>query len=99
RRPSFDRLRTSGVLNRETHDPILTRRFALVSAVSLVLFTLASPLYLESARVLALAGVVAHAAAILLRGLGMNATAAAGVLATPRGAFLVTQECIATPLI
>jgi exosortase/archaeosortase family protein len=81
------------------HDWRVTRRFALVAATFLVLFTLASPLYLESARVLALAGLVARAAASLLRALGVDATAAAGVLATPRGAFLVTQECISTPLI
>lgn len=74
-------------------------RFALVAATCLLLFTLASPLYLESARVLALAGLVARAAAFLLRVLGVDAMATAGVLATPRGAFLVTQECISTPLI
>lgn len=78
---------------------LLTRRFALVAATCLLLFTLASPLYLESARVLAFAGMVARAAAFLLRVLGVDATATAGVLATPRGAFLVTQECISTPLI
>ena len=78
---------------------LLTRRFALVAATFLLVFTLASPLYLESARVLALAGMVARAAAFLLRLLGMDATATTGVLATPRGAFLVTQECISTPLI
>jgi exosortase/archaeosortase family protein len=78
---------------------LLTRRFALVAAAFLLVFTLASPLYLESTRVLALAGVVARAAAFLLRVLGLDATATAGVLATPRGAFLVTQECISTPLI
>jgi hypothetical protein len=78
---------------------LLTRRFALVAATCLLLFTLASPLYLESARVLALAGMVARAAAFLLRVLGADATATAGVLATSGGAFLVTQECISTPLI
>ncbi len=78
---------------------VFSVRFALVAVGCLVLFTLASPLYLESARVLALAVLVARAAAFLLRGVGVDATAAAGVLATPRGAFLVTQECIATPLI
>jgi exosortase/archaeosortase family protein len=76
-----------------------TWRFALTTAVLLFLFVLASPLYLESARVLAVAQLVARSAAWLLRGFGMNATAAAGVLATPRGAFLVTQECVSTPLI
>jgi exosortase/archaeosortase family protein len=78
---------------------VLSVRFALVAVGCLVLFTLASPLYLESRRVLALAVLVARAAAFLLRGVGVDATAAGGILATPGGAFLVTQECIATPLI
>lgn len=81
------------------HDWRVTRRFALVAAAFLFLFTLAAPLYLESARVLALAGMVARAAAFLLRVLGVDATATARVLATPGGSFLVTQECISTPLI
>ena len=80
-------------------DAILNWRFALTAAACLLLFTLAAPLYLESARVLAVAQLVARAAAWLLGGLGVTATAAAGVLNTPRGAFLVTQECISTPLI
>ena len=77
----------------------VTLRFGLIAAAFLVIFTLASPWYLESARLLAVANMVAGAAAVLLGFLGMTATASAGVLATPRGAFLVTQECIATPLI
>jgi exosortase/archaeosortase family protein len=77
----------------------VTGRFALVAAAFLLAFTLASPLYLESARVLAVAGVVARAAAFLLRILGVDATAAGSLLATSRGSFLVTQECISTPLI
>jgi exosortase/archaeosortase family protein len=79
--------------------PLVPVRFALAAAAGLLLFTLASPLYLHSARVMAIAVLVARAAAALLRGLGVDATASAGVLATPRGAFLVTQECISTPLI
>jgi exosortase/archaeosortase family protein len=98
-----DRLRephrsAAGAMPRQA-DWRLTRRFALVAAVCLLVFTLASPLYLESARVLAVAALVARAAAFLIRGLGLDATAASSVLATPRGAFLVTQECISTPLI
>lgn len=77
----------------------VTRRFAWVAATLLLLFTLASPLYLESARVLAVADLVARAAAFLLGVVGVHAAATAGVLATPRGSFLVTQECLATPLI
>ena len=83
----------------DTPYALLTRRFALLAATFLVFFTLASPLYLESARVLAVAGMVARAAAFLLRLLGMDASATARVLATPGGAYLVTQECISTPLI
>ncbi len=48
---------------------------------------------------LALAGFVARAAAATLGIVGVSAHAAANVLWTPRGGFLVTQECISTPLI
>ena len=48
---------------------------------------------------LALAGFIARAAASILGGVGVSAHAAANVLWTPRGGFLVTQECISTPLI
>ena len=54
----------------------------------------ASPLYLESPTVLALAGFIARAAAAILGAAGVSAHAAANVLWTPRGGFLVTQECI-----
>jgi exosortase/archaeosortase family protein len=77
----------------------LTRRFVLLTAVLLLLFTAASPLYLESARVLVVAIFITRAAATALRLLGVETSAAANVLSTPRGAFMVTQECISTPLI
>jgi exosortase/archaeosortase family protein len=79
--------------------PRLSLRFAIAAVCGLVLFTVAGPLYLESPRVLAFAALIARAAAFLLRGAGVTATASAGILSTPSGAFLVTQECIATPLI
>jgi exosortase/archaeosortase family protein len=74
-------------------------RFVGLTAVFLFLFLAASPLYLESASVLALADLVARAAATILAVVGITAHVAANVLWTPRGGFLVTQECIATPLI
>jgi exosortase/archaeosortase family protein len=77
----------------------LSRRFALLTVALLLLFIAASPLYLESHAVLALAAFIAQAAAGSLRGIGLPATASANILYTPRGAFLVTQECISTPLI
>ena len=79
--------------------PQPTRRFVLLTAAFLVVFTAASPLYLESAWVLAVAGFVARTAAALLRSVSLDAHAAGNVLWTPRGGFLVTQECISTPLI
>jgi hypothetical protein len=79
--------------------PQPTRRFVALTASFLLLFAIASPLYLESASVLALAGFIARMAAATLRVVGVTAHAAANVLWTPRGGFLVTQECISTPLI
>lgn len=75
------------------------RRFVGFTVAFLVLFTAASPFLFESARILAAAAFVARAAAAVLRGFGIEASAAANLLSTPRGRFMVTQECISTPLI
>ena len=75
------------------------RRFVGLTVFFVILFAAAAPLYLESPAVLALAGFVARAAAMTLSLLGVDAHAAANVLRTTRGGFLVTQECISTPLI
>jgi exosortase/archaeosortase family protein len=75
------------------------RRFVVLSFAFLIPFLLASPLYLESRAVLALAGAIAGAAAALLGGVGVGARAVANVLSTSQGSFTVTQECISTPLI
>jgi exosortase/archaeosortase family protein len=74
-------------------------RFALVLAVSVAVFFATIPHYLESRPVLALAGWMASAAASLLGLLGAAASASGPVLTTSRGGFLVTGECIATPVI
>ncbi len=79
--------------------PLPTRRFVVLTAAFLLLFAAASPLYLQSASVFALAGFIAHAAAAILAAVGVSAYSVANVLWTPRGSFLVTQECISTPLI
>jgi exosortase/archaeosortase family protein len=75
------------------------RRFAILAAVLLVIFTAAAPIYLESAGVLSVAAFIARASAAVLRLLGIEAQASANQLWTSRGSFLVTQECISTPLI
>jgi exosortase/archaeosortase family protein len=79
--------------------PQPSRRFVVLTVAFLLLFSAASPLFLESPGVLALAGFIARAAAMILGVLGVSAHAAANVLWTTRGGFLVTQECISTPLI
>lgn len=76
-----------------------TRRFVVLATMFLVFFVAASPLYLESAGVLSLAAFIARAAARVLGVLGIHASVAGNVLTTARGGFLVTQECIATPLL
>jgi exosortase/archaeosortase family protein len=75
------------------------RRFVLLTAVLVVLFTAGSSIYLESALVLAVAAFVTRAASSTLAVLGIASIAVGNVLSTDRGAFLVTQECISTPLI
>ena len=79
--------------------PQPSQRFVVLTIAFLLVFSVASPFYLESTGVLALAGFIAHAAAVTLGFAGVSAHAAANVLWTPRGGFLVTQECISTPLI
>ncbi len=79
--------------------PLSSRRFVVLGAVLLLLFVAASPLYLDSAGVLAVAGVIARAAASMLGLVGVSAHAESNVFWTSHGGVLVTQECIATPLI
>jgi exosortase/archaeosortase family protein len=99
RRPSSSSERPASPLATARLAPQLTRRFILFAAAFLLVFLAASPFYLESPIVLALAGFIARAAAVTLGIVGVSAHAAANVLWTPRGGFLVTQECISTPLI
>lgn len=79
--------------------PALSRRFVVTAFAFVVAYAAASPLYLDSPRVLALAGLVVRAAAATLAVFGVSTYAAANVLRTAHGEYLVTQECVATPLI
>jgi len=79
--------------------PTKHRRFVTLTAAFLVVFIAASSLYLESKAVLAIAAFIARAAALGLGVFGVQATAAGHALLTSQGGFLVTQECISTPLI
>lgn len=79
--------------------PAPTRRFVGLALIFLLLFVAASPLYLASPLVAALAASIAGAAAIILDAVGVHAHADGQVLWTSHGGFFVTQECIATPLL
>jgi len=76
-----------------------SRKFIGLVVAFLIALAAAAPLYLDSAFVLALGAVIASTTAAILGVAGVSAQAAANVLSTSRGAFIVTQECISTPLI
>lgn len=76
-----------------------TRRFAWVTVVLLVLCVGLSPGLADNSVVLAIAAFIARAAAFVLLSLGLQAGATTNVLWTAHGGFLVTSECIVTPLI
>lgn len=76
-----------------------SRRFVILTAAFLLVSFVTTPFYLESQSLLVLGRFIAHSAAATLGLLGITAHAAANVLWTSDGGFLVTPECIATPLI
>ena len=79
--------------------PPLVRRFAPRAAVLLVAFALCGPWIARSEALLEAGAWTARAAAFLLTAAGLAAAASGNVLATSRGAFIVTPECLATALI
>jgi exosortase/archaeosortase family protein len=77
----------------------MARPFVIAAAVILTAFIAITPIYAESATVLAVAAFIARTAAGLLQVGGVQAVADGNMLMTPHGAFAVTQECVSTPLI
>jgi exosortase/archaeosortase family protein len=77
----------------------LVRRFSPRAAVLLIAFALCGPLIARSEALLEAGAWTARAAAFLLTAAGLAAAASGNVLATSRGAFIVTPECLATALI
>lgn len=74
-------------------------QFIGLTAAFVTAFAAAAPLYLESPAVLSLATLIASAAATVIAAFGVSAQATANILSTSRGSFIVTQECISTPLL
>jgi exosortase/archaeosortase family protein len=89
--------RVRRLLPHTTADPFPA--FVGLTAAFLVIFTAAAPLYRDSTGVLAVGAFIARAAGAALGLLGVHAVVVGNVLSTARGGFLVTQECISTPLI
>ena len=79
------------------HGP--ARRFLLLTVVGTVAYFAAAGWVYESALLRTLGVWVATTGAGILAALGVSATATGNVVRTTHGAFIVTQECIATPLI
>ena len=77
----------------------LVRRFAPRAAVLLIAFALCGPWIARSEALLAAGAWMAGAAAFVLTAAGLGGAAYGNVLATSRGAFMVTPECLATALI
>ena len=78
---------------------LIARRFVPRAAVLSVAFALCTPWIASSSALLGAGAWTARSAAFLLAGAGVAATATGNMLATSRGAFVVTPECIATALI
>jgi exosortase/archaeosortase family protein len=74
-------------------------RFTLVSAVLCAVFVAAAPVYLQSHVLLIAAGSVASLAAGILRLAGVDAVATGQTLWSGGTGVVVTQECLATPLL
>jgi exosortase/archaeosortase family protein len=74
-------------------------RFGLTALVLIGLHAAAAPWTMTSAAVLRAGVWTADAAAGVLQTAGVPAVASGNILATSRGAFQVTQECLLTPLV
>jgi exosortase/archaeosortase family protein len=75
------------------------RRFAALALGLLGLFAAAAPWVAQAPALLALAAGMARAAGALLHVLGIPAVVSGNGIWTTRGAFLVTPDCVATPLV
>ncbi len=77
----------------------VTRRFLVLTAVLVAAYFAAAPFFYGSDLVRVLAGWVALTGGAILTAGGTETTVMGAGLFTPHGGFLVTQECVFTPLI
>ena len=75
------------------------RRFLLLAALLVAAWFAAAPGFYESAAVDRIAGWIALVGGTVLTAAGTTAAVSGAVIRTAHGGFVVTQECIFTPLI
>ena len=76
-----------------------TRRFLVLTAALVAAYFAAAPFFYQSSLVRVLAGWVALSGGTILTAAGTETTVMGAGLHTAHGGFLVTQECVFTPLI
>ena len=75
------------------------RRFLFLTALSVAAYFALAPSLFQSALLLTVGGWAAESASAIILAFGGAATVSGNVLSTAYGSFIVTQECLATPLI
>ena len=75
------------------------RRFLLLAALFVAAYFATAPFFYESAGVDVIAGWIAVTGGTIMTAAGTTATVDGPVIRNVHGAFIVTQECIFTPLI
>ncbi len=98
-RPPADGAAAAGVLGAAPVLGVVTRRFLVLTAVLVAAYFAAAPFFYGSDLVRVLAGWVALTGGAILTAGGTETTVMGAGLFTPHGGFLVTQECVFTPLI
>jgi exosortase/archaeosortase family protein len=85
--------------SKEERRPAMRARFFWVGGGFLAVYAAMTPWLLTSPLVRRAAGGAAYAAAILLNAAGVDSTAAGPLLTCGHAAYLVTSECILSPLL
>jgi exosortase/archaeosortase family protein len=78
--------------------PLRVFRFLILAGALVGLFMVVSPWLFQTAALAAASTWVASAGVTVMRATGVRAWGAGPMVDTPHGAFLVTPECITTPL-
>lgn len=73
-------------------------RFAVWAVALVIVFQALAPWWMTSQFLVAMSAATARLAGALLNGIGVTVTVSGAILSAPHGTYLVTPECITTPL-